>query len=404
MNKHLSLLHPYPFEKLSTLLEGVQGPDKSLIALSLGEPRHPAPDFIIDLANDYHAIRSSFGTYPPTKGIQELRQAIADFVTRRFNIEKNLERNIDPETEVLPVTGTREALFAFAQCVVDGSVSAITMMPNPFYQIYEGAALLAGSTPKYIPCLAGTGFKPDFSVVTEEEWQRCQLVYICTPGNPGGATMSLVELQELITRSDKYNFIIASDECYSEIYEDENNPPTGILEAAAKMGRDTLRNCIAFNSLSKRSNLPGLRSGYICGDRAIIEKFLLYRTYHGSAMPVLNQLISTAAWNDERHVIENRKTYREKFTSVLDILENVWPMEKPGAGFYLWPKTPIGDEEFTRKLMHESNVKVLPGSFLSRSVLGINPGSNRVRMALVATIDECVEAAKRIKSAWHRLK
>ena len=324
----------------------------------------------------------------------------ADFVTRR----NKLEKRINPETQVLPVTGTREALFAFAQCIVDGSATAITMMPNPFYQIYEGAALLAGSTPKYIPCLAATNFKPDFSAVTEEEWQRCQLVYICTPGNPSGAIMTSEELKDLIKLSDKYNFVIASDECYSEIYDDESNPPSGLIEAAAKMGRDNFRNCVVFNSLSKRSNLPGLRSGYVCGDETIIKKFLLYRTYHGSAMPILSQWVSVAAWNDEQHVIENRKKYRDKFNSVLDILENVWPMEKPAASFYLWPETPIPDEEFTRRLMHESNIKVLPGSFLSRNVDGTNPGANHVRMALVATIDECTEAAERVKSIWHRLE
>jgi N-succinyldiaminopimelate aminotransferase len=400
MNKQLSLLHPYPFEKLSQLLEGVSVPDKPLIALSLGEPKHPAPDFIVDLASNFDSVESSFGTYPPTKGIVELRSAIADFVTRR----NKLEISINPETEVLPVTGTREALFAFAGCIVDGSATAITMMPNPFYQIYEGAALLAGSTPKYIPCLAGTSFKPDFSAVTEEEWQRCQLVYICTPGNPSGAIMTTKELQDLIKLSDKYNFVIASDECYSEIYDDESNPPSGLIEAAAMMGRDNFRNCVVFNSLSKRSNLPGLRSGYVCGDETIIEKFLIYRTYHGSAMPVLSQWVSVAAWNDEQHVIENRKKYRDKFNSVLDILKNVWPMEKPAASFYLWPETPIPDEEFTRRLIHESNIKVLPGSFLSRNVEGINPGANHVRMALVATIDECTEAAERMKSIWHRLR
>jgi N-succinyldiaminopimelate aminotransferase len=378
----------------------VSVPEKPLIALSLGEPKHPAAKFIIDLANDPESIQSSFGTYPPTRGIKELRDSIAGFVTRRYR----LKRKIDPETEVLPVTGTREALFAFAQCIIDESSSAITIMPNPFYQIYEGAALLAGSTPIYVPCLESTKFKPDFSAVTEEQWQRCQLVYICTPGNPSGAIMSLDELEELITLSDKYNFVIASDECYSEIYEDEDKPPPGLLEAAARMGRHNFRNCVAFNSLSKRSNLPGLRSGYICGDMTIIEKFLLYRTYHGSAMPVLSQRISIAAWNDEAHVVENRKKYREKFTTVLGILEDTWQIEKPGASFYLWPETPIGDQEFTRMLMQESNIKVLPGSFLSRNVQGVNPGANRVRMALVATIDECMEAATRIKSVWHRLK
>lgn len=398
MNRNLEQLNSYPFEKLGRLLDKVPVPDKSFIALSLGEPKHPAPEFIVEAYADVAAIMNSFGTYPAIKGLPELRSAIADFVTRRFK----LKRLPDPETEVLPVSGTREALFAFAQAVIDGPGS-LTMMPNPFYQIYEGACILAGSTPRYIPCLAATDFNPDFSGVTEEEWQKCQLVYICTPGNPGGATMSLDALQSLIDNSDKYDFVIASDECYSEIYDDENKPPPGLLEAAARMGRHDYRNCMTFNSLSKRSNLPGLRSGYVCGDARIIEKFLLYRTYHGAAMPVHNQWASIAAWNEEDHVIANRVKYREKFSVVTDILEGVWPMKKPTAGFYLWPETPCDDEQFTRRLFAETNVKVLPGSYLSRQVDGNNPGARRVRMALVATTEECAEAATRIKSAWKKV-
>ncbi len=401
MNPYLKQLHPYPFEKLNGLLKDVPLPDKSFIALSLGEPKHPAPDFIVEAYADIPAIMSSFGTYPPTKGIPELRTAIAKFVTRRFN----LKRQPDPETEILPVSGTREALFAMAQTIIDGtSLNSLTFMPNPFYQIYEGAALLAGSTPRYIPCKEASDFKPDFSGVTEEEWQKCQLVYICTPGNPSGATMSLDALTSLIHKSDEYHFVIASDECYSEIYDDESNPPSGLLEAASKMGRHDYRNCMAFNSLSKRSNLPGLRSGYVCGDARIIEQFLLYRTYHGAAMPVHNQWASVSAWNDEQHVVENRIKYREKFSVVLELLKETWQMEKPPASFYLWPQTPYNDEQFTQRLLHETNIKVLPGSYLSRTVDGINPGAKRVRMALVATVDECVEAATRIKTAWATLR
>ncbi|MFP6805800.1 MAG: succinyldiaminopimelate transaminase [Pseudomonadales bacterium] len=403
MNERLDQLHPYPFEKLNRLLENTPTPDTHPIALSLGEPKHPAPDFIVDAYAETSSIRKSFGTYPPTKGLPELRQAIAAFVTRRFK----LDADIDPESQVLPVTGTREALFAFAQTIINGSdttKNSLTMMPNPFYQIYEGAALLAGSTPRYLNCNAANNFKPDFSSVSDDEWRQCQLIYICTPGNPGGATMSLDELQYLIRKSDQFDFVIASDECYSEIYRDEACPPNGLLEAAARMGRTDFKNCVSFNSLSKRSNLPGLRSGYACGDASILKKFLLYRTYHGSAMSVHNQWASTAAWNDEAHVVANRVLYREKFDAFSEILEDCWPMIIPDASFYLWPETPYDDQAFTQRLLSETNIKVLPGSYLSRTQDGTNPGANRVRMALVATIDECIDAANRIKSAWNSIR
>ena len=392
MNKRLDQLHPYPFQKLNALLDNVVPPDGiEPVSLSLGEPKHRAPEFIIKSFSDRETIARGFGTYPPTRGLPALRQAIADFVNKRFN----LTRSVNPDTEVLPVNGTREGLFAIAQTVIDGTNNSVTLIPNPFYQIYEGAAILAGSTPVYVPCTQDTGFNPDFSCVTDDQWQNCSLVYICTPGNPGGSVMSVAELQSLIRKSDEYDFVIVSDECYSEIYAAE--PPPGLLEAASRMGRDDYRNCIAFNSLSKRSNLPGLRSGYVCGDAGILEKFLLYRTYHGSAMSVQNQWISELAWQDEDHVIANRRRYAEKYDSVLDILANVWPMQRPAAGFYLWPETPIADDEFARRLLAETNVEVLPGSYLSREVNGLNPGKNRVRMALVADLDQCVEAANRIR-------
>ena len=402
MNKRLDLLHPYPFEKLAGLLSNISTPDVNPIALSLGEPKHPAPDFIVDAYSETTSIQKSFGTYPPTKGLPELREAIAGFVTRRFK----LNSNIDPESQVLPVTGTREALFSFAQAIIDDTDtknSTLTMMPNPFYQIYEGAALLAGSKPRYLNCNAASDFKPDFSSVSDDEWRQCQLIYICTPGNPSGATMSLDELQNLIRKSDQFNFVIASDECYSEIYRDEAHPPPGLLEAASRMGRTDFKNCVSFNSLSKRSNLPGLRSGYACGDANILKRFLLYRTYHGAAMSVHNQWASTAAWNDEAHVVANRILYREKFEAFTEILKDYWPMNIPEASFYLWPETPYDDKGFTQRLLAETNIKVLPGSYLSRTQDGSNPGENRVRMALVATIDECIEAANRIKSAWQSI-
>jgi N-succinyldiaminopimelate aminotransferase len=320
-------------------------------------------------------------------------------VNRRFKLG---ESPIDPESQVLPVTGSREALFAFAQTVIDSKANSYTLMPNPFYQIYEGAALLAGSQPVYIPCTRETDYLPDFTQVTAEQWDKCALLYLCTPGNPTGAVASIDQMQSLIRLSDAHNFVIASDECYSEIYADEHNPPPGLLEAACAMGRYDYKNCVAFNSLSKRSNLPGLRSGYACGDAAIIKAFLLYRTYHGSAMSVHNQWASVAAWQDEKHVVANREIYRQKYAAVVEILQDSWPMNQPTASFYLWPETPVSDEQFTQRLIEKANIKVLPGSYLSRVAGGINPGQNRVRLALVATIDECVIAAERLRGFMQR--
>lgn len=400
MNPNLALLNPYPFEKLNALLEDVSpAPGLSLIPLSLGEPKHAAPDFLVEFYARTEGIREGFGTYPPTRGLPELRRAIAGFVTRRFQLER---APVDPESQVLPVNGTREALFAIAQAVIDPAGGGATLMPNPFYQIYEGAAILAGSRPLYVPCLPENDFKPSFDAVPDDVWPSVELVYICSPGNPTGTVMSIEDMQSLIRLSDEHDFTIASDECYSEIYDDEDAPPPGLLQAAAAMGRLDYRNCIAFNSLSKRSSLPGLRSGYVCGDAGIIEKFLLYRTYHGSAMPIHNQLVSAAAWQDESHVVENRRMYREKFDAVLDVLGNVWPMYRPTAGFYLWPGTPVDDTTFTRALLSAASVKVVPGSYLSRKCAlpdgrEGNPGANRVRMALVAPVAECVEAAERLR-------
>ncbi|HKI74291.1 MAG TPA: succinyldiaminopimelate transaminase [Pseudomonadales bacterium] len=401
MNPLLDLLNPYPFERLNDLLANVKPSEAHApIALSLGEPKHAAPPFLVEAYRDPATVIKGFGTYPPTRGIPELRRAIAEFVGRRYQLTQGL----DPETQVLPVNGTREALFAFAQAVIDPTRPGITLMPNPFYQIYEGAAILAGSKPAFVPCLVDNDFNPDFSTVPESIWRDCQLLYICSPGNPTGAIMGVDEMQWLIRKSDEFGFVIASDECYSEIYEDESSPPPGILQAASMMGRHDMKNCIAFNSLSKRSNLPGLRSGYVCGDAAIIEKFLLYRTYHGSAMPVHNQIVSAAAWSDEEHVMKNRAIYRRKFDAVMEILENVWPMQRPSGAFYLWPETPVDDCDFTRKLIETVNIKVVPGSYLSRDVNGTNPGANHVRMALVATLEECVSAAERLKQFMQESK
>ncbi|TNF87604.1 MAG: succinyldiaminopimelate transaminase [Gammaproteobacteria bacterium] len=394
MNKDLDRLHRYPFEKLAELKQGLQPPHHlDHIALSIGEPQHPAPHFVIEnLIAHLHQLSS----YPSTKGSQQLRQAIAGWLSRRFDISPGL---VDAETNLLPVSGTREALFAIAQAVVDRSAAhPLVFMPNPFYQIYEGAALLAGASPLYLDCLPDNGFLPDLDSVDAAEWSRCQLIYICTPGNPTGAVMPREYLERLIELAQRYDFVIASDECYSEIYFDEQTPPPGLLGVAADMGNDRFDRCLAFHSLSKRSNLPGLRSGFVAGDARILAKFLLYRTYHGCALPSATQTASTAAWSDENHVVENRGRYRQKFEQVLALLSDTLAPQKPQAGFYLWASTPVSDTEFAARLYAEQNVTVLPGRFLSRDHDGGDPGENRVRMALVATLDECLDAANRINS------
>ena len=390
MNKDLTQLHPYPFEKLADLKKNLRPPDSlNHITLSIGEPQHPAPHFVIEsLIAHMHQLSS----YPSTKGQPALREAISGWLGRRFSIS-----HINYETNVLPVTGTREALFAIAQCVVDRSAtSPLVLMPNPFYQIYEGATLLAGAQPLYMNCTADKAYLPDLDSINEKQWSQCQLMYICSPGNPTGAVMSEDYLQRLITLAQQHDFVIASDECYSEIYFDEGRPPPGLLGVAANMGLDDFRNCLAFHSLSKRSNLPGLRSGFVAGDAKILKKFLLYRTYQGCSMPPATQTASISAWNDEQHVIENRNRYREKFDRVLQILSATLAPEKPQAGFYLWPTTPIVDTEFATKLYIEQNITVLPGRFLSRDTESGNPGENKIRMALVAPLQECVDAANRI--------
>jgi N-succinyldiaminopimelate aminotransferase len=393
MNPHLAELHPYPFEKLAKLKSGINPPDNLRhIALSIGEPQHPAPEFVKrELANNLDGLSK----YPMTAGILELRQSIADWVSKRFRLHAGL---MDPEKNVLPVNGTREALFAAAQCFVNPKPDALVLMPNPFYQIYEGAALLAGAKPYFINTTAETGFVPDYDAVPEDVWKRCQLLYLCSPGNPTGAVLSPEITWKLIERATKYGFIIAADECYSEIYFDELHPPAGLLEVEAEAGNGKFDNCLVFHSLSKRSNLPGMRSGFVAGDAALIEQFRQYRTYHGNAMSPPYQAASVAAWRDEQHVVENRKLYKQKFDEVLKILQPVMDVQRPDAGFYLWPKTPMPDQEFARELFRRYNLTVLPGSYLSREAHGINPGENRVRMALVASLDECVEAANRIRT------
>jgi N-succinyldiaminopimelate aminotransferase len=397
MNPDLDRLQPYPFEKLNQLKAGVTPVAREHIALSIGEPKHQPPGFVVEeLITHLHGLAN----YPLTKGMVGLRQAIADWLTARFDLEAG---SLDAERHILPVAGTREALFAFAQAVVDRTTSPLVISPNPFYQIYEGAALLAGAEPWFLNTTAATGFLPDLDAVPTDVWQRCQLFYLCTPGNPTGAVANIAYLQKLISLADEHDFVIASDECYSELYFDESAPPAGLLQAAAAMGRDDYSRCVVFHSLSKRSNLPGLRSGFVAGDAEVLGRFLKYRTYHGCALPLHTQAASTAAWRDEAHVKANRELYRQKFEAVLAILQPMMKVERPDAGFYLWAETPGSDTDFTKQLFAEQNVTVLPGSYLSREAHGSNPGAGRVRMALVAELDECIEAAERIREFVKKL-
>ena len=392
MNPDLSKLQPYPFEKLADLKRGITPPaELEHIALSIVEPKHPAPEFVMDVLR---AELPRVENYPTTKGLPELSGAIASWLERRFRLPA-----VDPVAQVIPVNGTREAIFAFTQAAVSRSeYRPLVISPNPFYQIYEGAAYLSGAEPYFLPCLEENGFNPDYSQVPTEIWARCQLLFVCTPGNPTGSTLKLEDFRQLLDLADEHDFILASDECYSEIYVEGKEQPMGLLEACALLGRNDFRRCVVFHSLSKRSNLPGLRSGFIAGDADLLKPFLLYRTYHGCAMPVHTQLASIAAWNDEQHVAANREQYTQKFRSVLEILSPVLDVKQSDASFYLWPKTPVNEESFARELFAQQNVTVLPGSYLSRTVNGFNPGADRIRMALVASVEECTAAALRIRA------
>ncbi len=413
MTPNLKHLHPYPFEKLAQLKQGITPPkDKSHIALSMGEPTHATPHLIQEaLLTHLHGLAN----YPTTKGIPELRQTIAEWISRRFQIPADA---VNAETQVLPVNGTREALFSFAQCLIDPTKgSPVVIMPNPFYQIYEGAALLAGAEPYYMNTLEDSGYLPDFDSVPDEVWQRCQLIYICSPGNPTGSVINQADHEKLLELAEKHDFVIASDECYTEIYDDETNPPPGLLQTAYNMGNTTFKRCVIFHSLSKRSNAPGLRSGFVAGDVELLKHYFQYRTYHGCAMPLPTQHASIQAWQDEHHVVENRRLYREKFAAFIDILGDVCTVTKPSASFYVWLKIPlsppltkgeaegrgISDTEFAKQLFAQQNVTVLPGSYLSRDCDGVNPGLNHVRIALVAPLEECVDAAHRIKNFLNSL-
>jgi len=394
VNPDLARLQPYPFEKLRHLFAGVTPPPAlGEIKLSIGEPQHETPPFIQRaLANNLAGLAN----YPTTQGSDALRQSIAAWVARRYGVPAP-----DAVTQVLPVNGSREALFAFAQTVIDrngrgGKGGAKVVCPNPFYQIYEGAALLAGAEPVYLNTLAEHGFEMDWAALPERTWQDVQLVYVCSPANPTGKVMSLESWQALFELSDRHGFVIASDECYSEIYFDEASPPLGGLTAAARLGRSDYRNLVMFSSLSKRSNVPGLRSGFVAGDEALLKKFLLYRTYHGGAMNPAVQAASIAAWGDEAHVRDNRRMYAEKFHEVTPLVARHLVCRMPDAGFYLWARTPIADTDFARELLRQKNVVVLPGSYLARDSGGVNPGAGFVRIALVAPHEQCLDAARRI--------
>jgi len=391
VNQRLELLAAYPFERLARLKAGITPPASlAHIAMSIGEPKHAPPQFVIE------ALRRELGkldSYPVTAGLPEMRAACAAWLERRFKVR------VLPESMVLPVNGTREALFSFVQAVVNTrgtQTKPVVAMPNPFYQIYEGATLLAGALPVYLNVTAENDFRPDTASVPEAVWRDVRLLYVCSPGNPTGTVLSLEDWRHLFALSDRHGFVIASDECYSELYYDEKSPPVGALQAAAALGRDGFPRLAVFSSLSKRSNAPGMRSGYVAGDAALLKSFLLYRTYHGSAMSVAVQRASIAAWADEAHVRENRKAYAEKYRAVLPLVQAPLETRLPQGGFYLWVRTPIDECEFTRRLHRDYNVLVLPGSYLAREANGGNPGKGYVRVALVAPLAECVEAVSRI--------
>ena len=392
MNPELALLQPYPFEKLRTLLSDITPANKRYIALSVGEPKHDAPQFVLDaLIEELRGVQ----TYPSTRGSDEFRRSVAAWLCQRFSLD-NAETLANHH--ILPVNGTREALFAIAQCALDRTNPASdVLMPNPFYQIYEGAVLLAGCKPAFYNISANAD--DDVNAITDKQFESCQLFYLCNPGNPTGSVLSQEVIEQLIEKAHQHNFLIVSDECYSEIYRNSAGPPTGLLQTAHKMGNTEFSHCLVFHSLSKRSNLPGLRSGFVAGDQKIIEQFLLYRTYHGCSMSPPVQHASAIAWQDEKHVQVNRAAYDKKYDAVLALLQPVLSVSQPDAGFYLWPELPIDDTTFTQRMLQEQNVALVPGSYLGREVNGINPGAGHVRLALVAQLEECIEAAKRLVSA-----
>lgn len=386
MNPAINQLHPYPFEKLAQLFATISPADLTNIPLSIGEPKHQAPEFVKQMLID---SLQHLSTYPTSKGLPALRSTIANWLKIRFNLA-----DVDFESQVLPVSGTREALFSFVQAVVDRSKSPYVVMPNPFYQIYEGASILASATPYFYNCTPENNYLGNLDDIPASVWQNTQLLFLCTPGNPTGAVIPVEQLKKLILLSDQYDFVIASDECYSELYFD--TPPVGLLQACAELGRHDFKNCVVFHSLSKRSNLPGLRSGFVAGDATILAAYLKYRTYHGAALPVQHQLASIAAWQDEAHVEVNRQLYHQKFDLFINELGSTLPLQKPDAGFYFWLKVD-NDERFAQHLYEKANITVLPGRYLSRDTATGNPGENHVRMALVADIGQCEQAIERLK-------
>lgn len=395
-NPELDLLQPYPFEKLRKLLDGITPAQLPAVSLSIGEPKHPAPQFVLDAMLE--AART-VEKYPTTRGSDELRQSIANWLCQRFALSTP---NRLAEHHILPVNGTREGLYAIAQCVLNRNhPHRQVLMPNPFYQIYEGAALLAGCTPEFYAI--DEDADANLEAISDEQFAACQMLYLCTPGNPTGAVASEAALQRLIGKSQQHDFIIVSDECYSEIYREASGRPCGLLQAAAAMGLDTFERCLAFHSLSKRSNLPGLRSGFVAGDASLIKRFVEYRTYQGCSMSGFVQKASIAAWNDEEHVRANRAAYDEKYDAVLRILNPVLRVSMPPAGFYLWPELPVDDQRFAQRLLAEFNVRAVPGSYLARAPGrdNDNPGANHLRLALVAPLDECITAAERIVRCLH---
>jgi len=391
MNPALQRLQAYPFERLRSLLAGAQPPaGLAAIALSIGEPRHEPPAFVLAVLRD--SLRQ-LDSYPTTRGLPALRTAMAAALARRLPAQAL----IDPDSMVLPLSGTREGLFAIVQALIDPSDDAVVAMPNPFYQIYEGAALLAGAEPYFLNTTPATGYLPDLDAVPPALWQRCRLLFLCSPGNPTGAVLSVAYLRHALELAERHDFVIVADECYADLYLDESDPPPSLLAAAYQAGNTQYRRCLVFCSLSKRSSLPGLRSGLVAGDAALIERFLLYRTYHGCAMPLPTQLASIAAWSDEAHVLDNRRRYRDKFEQVLPVIGEVLPVHRPQGGFYLWPQVDGDDALFTRELFQHSHLTILPGSYLARDAHGENPGRGRVRISLVPALEQCVEAARRLR-------
>ncbi|MFW6094328.1 MAG: succinyldiaminopimelate transaminase [Pseudomonadota bacterium] len=396
MNPSLRQLQPYPFQRLDALKAGIEPPPAyPPVLLSIGEPKHPPPELVIDLLSEQDGLRRDLAAYPATRGSAELRDAIAAWLRFRFAV------NADPERHVLPVAGTREALFSFGQAVLSGTPDAVAILPNPFYQIYEGAVLLRGAAPYFVDCHADTGFVPDYDAVPDAVWDRCELLYLCSPGNPTGTTLDRATLVRLVELAHHHDFVIAADECYSELYFDDAAPPVGLLEAAVDAGYPDFQRCVVFHSLSKRSNLPGLRSGFVAGDPDILAPYFQYRTYEGCALPEHVQRASAAAWRDEDHVRENRAAYRRKFRAVTPILAPVLDFHAPRGGFYHWIRTPKDDEVFARDLFAARNITVLPGTYLGREAGGPNPGKGYVRVAWVAPEADCIAAARTI-AEWVR--